>query len=277
MTKTLIGTNTFGIKKELTADFDGTLKTLKDMGIDCIEPIIFKHKTQTNIPKSLWSDELVDHAVPKLKELGITLRSAHFGAGFMGMTLPVKSLTKNLLEAHEKTGITTFISSGIFDSERQAKRFAKTMGELAENLSPYGIEILFHNHDDELAKTKKGDKTLLDVYFENTSDKVGLELDIGWTSLKCDEIEVMKKYSDKIAILHCKDFFKSPSELSRKTAVDSDFAPIGEGTVKHKEAIELIKTFPRYDNYIVLDQDHSAGNMLDDIKIGVNNIRSYLE
>ena len=48
------------------------------------------------------------------------------------MTLPVKKLKAQLLEVHEKTGITTFISSGILNNERVAKKFATTMGELAE-------------------------------------------------------------------------------------------------------------------------------------------------
>ncbi len=277
MSKTILATNTFGLSKELTKDFDGTLRKVKELGIDAIEPIVFKHKKQGNFPKQLWTDELVDHAVKVCKELDLKLISSHFGAGYMGMTLPVKKLKSQLLEVHEKTGITTFISSGILNNERVAKKFATTMGELADELSPYGIKILFHNHDDEFKKTKSGEKTLLDVYFENTSDKVGLQLDLGWAAIGCgDELSAIRKYADRMQILHCKDFY-APDSITRKTAKDADFAPIGEGKVKYSDGIKLMQELGIQTDYVVIDQDKAAVNILDDLSIGIKNLRNMFK
>lgn len=194
----------------------------------------------------------------------------------MGMTLPVKKLKAQLLEVHEKTGITTFISSGILNNERVAKKFATTMGELAEELSPYGIKILFHNHDTELHKTKNGEKTLLDVYFENTGDKVGLQLDLGWAAAGCGNgLSAIRKYADRMQILHCKDFYHLDG-ITCKTAKNTDFAPIGDGVVKYADGIKLMQELGIQTDYVVIDQDKAAVNILDDLSIGIKNLRNML-
>ncbi len=278
MAKTLLGCNTFGLRKELTEDFEGTLKQIKEIGFDCVEPMLFNYKKQgKNVPKNYWCNDFIDYAVPFVKDLGLKFSSCHFGLDVMGMPLSEKALVKYILNVHEKSGITRFVSSGLFDNEKSALKCASLMGEVAEKVASEGIEILFHNHEDELLPTKSGDKTLLELYFENTSDKVALELDVGWAAIYNDEIEIVKKFADRLEILHCKDFFKESMPLTRKTAKHSDFAPIGDGFVRHKEAIDLLGTCKNFSGIIVLDQDHSGGSMLEDLEKGYKNVKNMLE
>lgn len=276
---TVIGCNTFPLKEELSKDFEGTLRKLKDIGFDVIEPIIWAKKTQGNVPASIWSKEYLHKAIKLFDEIDLGMQSAHVGVGFCGITLPIGSLKKNILEINNLTGIKSFVSSAVFSTKNGAVKYAKTMRRLAEELEPYGIEILLHNHDDEFTKLKgEREKCALDVYFENVGENVGIELDVGWASLGSgDEIKIAEKYADKIKILHMKDFFESGKEKDRKSLANSDFAPIGEGFVKSREIIEKRSEFQNFENYIVIDQDHSGGNIFDDLEKGIKNLKDYLK
>lgn len=58
---------------------------------------------------------------------------------------------------------------------------------------------------------------------------------------------------------------------------DEAFSPIGEGAIRTKDCIELAKTLPNFSGTYIIDQDKSTRNMLEELKVGYENIRRMLE
>ena len=74
-----IGTQTFGIAKELSVDFSGTLRSLHDIGFDSVEPMVLFSGKQGKTPKNLWAQDTLEEALPVLEELGMGIPSIHIG------------------------------------------------------------------------------------------------------------------------------------------------------------------------------------------------------
>ena len=55
------------------------------------------------------------------------------------------------------------------------------------------------------------------------------------------------------------------------------FAPIGGGAIRTKDCIDLAKSLPNFSGIYIIDQDKSTRDMLEDLKVGYENIRRMLE
>lgn len=58
---------------------------------------------------------------------------------------------------------------------------------------------------------------------------------------------------------------------------DEAFAPIGTGAIRTKACIDLAKTLSNFSGIYIIDQDKSTRNMLEDLKVGYENISKMLE
>lgn len=54
------------------------------------------------------------------------------------------------------------------------------------------------------------------------------------------------------------------------------FTPIGEGRVHTKEVLALMSSLPHAEGRLVVDQDRSTGDIMDDIERGYQNIQAML-
>ena len=274
-----IGTQTFGLSKELTADLAGTIRALHEIGFTCIEPLILFQDEQKKTAKHLWTYELLREAKPLLDSYGMTIPSAHVGVGIGFFTMPAKQVIENLIKIHKEFGIDTFILSGIFHSKMVAKKWGKLAKEVAAALKPYGCTIAYHNHDDEFTKIKVDGKMIsaMDYFLEIAGPDVMLQIDIGWAAIAGDECEIVKKYANRIMELHYKDFYQEymSGNYSRAKRPDTAFAPIGDGGVKSKEILALCQSIPHFNGAILIDQDKCTGNMLEALRTGYQNLMSY--
>ena len=140
-------------------------------------------------------------------------------------------------------------------------------------MSPHGCRILYHNHDDEFHNLRGGGNAL-DQFLKKTSPDVLLQIDIGWAGMAGDEYEIVKRYGDKLHTLHLKDFYgQYRGNYTRKNIPDEAFAPIGNGAIRTKACIDLVKTLPNFSGNYIIDQDKSTHGMLEDLKIGYYNLR----
>ncbi len=73
----------------------------------------------------------------------------------------------------------------------------------------YGLKLGYHNHAAEYQTLKDSDKVMWEYLVENTDPKyVCFELDVFWCQKGGkDPVEYLKKYPDRIEILHIKDEF----------------------------------------------------------------------
>ena len=82
--------------------------------------------------------------------------------------------------------------------------FAQRANEYAERLRAEGIDLYYHNHHVEFAKT--GGRYLLDVIADN-SPAMGLELDVHWVQRGgLDPVRTIDKYAGRTAMIHLKDY-----------------------------------------------------------------------
>ncbi len=212
-----------------------------------------------------------------MKDLGMSIPSAHIGVGFGIFTMPVNRIIQGVLDAHEKYGIETFVMTAPFGTAVSALRWAKLVKTVSEAVKPHGCRILYHNHDDELHSLRKGGPAL-DLFLRKTVPGLMLEIDIGWAGVTGDELEIVKRYADRLHTLHLKDIY-APYRIgyTHTNMPDCGFAPIGEGAIRTGEIIDLARKLPNFSGNYIIDQDRSGGSMLEDLKVGYENIRRMLE
>ena len=170
--------------------------------------------------------------------------------------------------------------SGPFSIPGEARHWASLTRKISNEVHPHGCTILYHNHDDEFRKVRYKSETVsaMDVFLEQTSPDVLLQVDIGWAGLVEDERQLLRRYAGRIASLHLKDFYPAyMTGYNRKTMPAEAFAPIGEGAIHTQEALTLVDEFPHFAGTVIIDQDHTRGDMLAALETGCGNIRRMLE
>lgn len=273
----MIAVQGFGLKNEFEEDLVDTIRKVHDIGFDGIEPLILFQDEQKNMPKNVWARDTQKIAFAAMKELGLQIPSAHIGVGFGPFTMPAGMIIKGVLEAHEEYGIDTFVMTAPFGTALVAKQWASLAQAVSDKVSPHGCRILYHNHDDEFHTVRSGGNAL-DLFLKKTSPDVLLQIDIGWAGMAGDEYEIVKRYGDKLHTLHLKDFFgQYRGSYTRKNMPDAAFAAIGEGAIRTKDCIDLAKTLPNFSGTYIIDQDKSTRSMLEDLKVGYENICKMLE
>lgn len=275
-----IFTQTFGLSKEFSEDLIGTIQKLHDIGFDGIEPFVMFNEEQGKLPKNLWALDTLKIAKAKMDELGMTIPSVHIGVAFGWFSMPVGMIAKNIQMLHDQFGISNFVISSTFGTLAQTKHWAKMMRKISDAVTPYGCRVLYHNHDDEFKKVRYQGKTVeaMDVFLELTSPDVMLQVDIGWAGIAGDELAIVKRYADRIYLLHLKDFYHEyrNGQYTRKNMPTEAFAAIGEGAVKTKEILAIRKSMPNFNGVIIIDQDKTTGDMLKALEVGHGNIRNML-
>ncbi len=275
-----IGTQTFGLAKEMTADLTGTLQALHNIGFNAVEPLVLFNDKQGKTPRNLWAQDTLSQALPVMDELGMVIPSIHIGVGYGWLSMPVNMIAKNILSLQEKTGAHDYVISGLFATPAQTKHWAKLMRKVSDAVHPNGARILCHTHDDEFRKIsyRSESREAIDVFFELVGPDVMLQLDIGWAAMAGDEVAIATRYADRIASLHLKDFYPSFREggFNRTTVPESQFAPIGSGAVKHAQVVAMREQFPYFNGSLIIDQDKYAADMLESLKVGYENVSAWV-
>ena len=272
-----IGVNFFGVSKELYKDFDGTLVKLNKIGVSLVEPLIIfnsaSEKDAEQLKKDLgifsggiWLETEADDKMQKLKDIGLNAISVHIiGANETPNMLEI--LIPNLKEFAKKYNIKYYVVSYAIRTIKEIKPFINSLKYTSVELNKSGIQILVHNHDMELLPSENS--TVVD-YILKECPEVGLELDVGWAKFsKVNSVEYMKKYANRIPILHLKDIMSNASEKTKTSC----FTAIGEGEIPLNEIMKEAKSTGLKDEEFIIDQDNSPINdIFRDLIVGIKNI-----
>ncbi|MBT3273477.1 MAG: sugar phosphate isomerase/epimerase [Spirochaetales bacterium] len=88
-----------------------------------------------------------------------------------------------------------------FNLDQDIEESLKTADEMAEE---YGVNLGIHNHG---GTHWLGNKDALNWVYGKTSSRIGLSLDTAWAlAAKADPIDFINSFSDRLYILHLKDF-----------------------------------------------------------------------
>lgn len=107
-----------------------------------------------------------------------------------------------------------------FDNETNLKAAAEKANAAVEHFSSKGFSVCLHNHEFEFNRKLKFDALL------ELCPKVCLETDIYWVKTGgVDPVAFVKKYADRIKLMHVKDGPANPKDRNLKMVA------VGKGTV----------------------------------------------
>lgn len=107
-------------------------------------------------------------------------------------------------------GTDTVVITGMYRFDygnfAEVKKLAERLNMAGKALLPYGVKLLYHNHNVELQKVSE-DKTAYDVIIENTDPQyVNFELDTYWIADGGADVNTLvNKLSDRIVMWHIND------------------------------------------------------------------------
>lgn len=271
-----IGVNTFGLGKQLKEDFHGTMRAAWKAGVTAVEPLVIftglegsmvdkvasYSASMLDIAGGAWTVSAAREKFPTIRAMGFDIRSVHMvGPGWKKPH--IREAIAFAREQHIRYYVVNFNESSVAKIAKQVAEIRQAVRTFRE----HGITLLFHNH--EMEWTDCGGETVFS-FLMDTVPELGVELDLGWTKFAGQDcVEVMRRYRDRIKILHFKDIREGADARTRDTC----FTAVGEGSIPLAEILREARNLPLDEAGFVLDQDASLGNILRDLFISVKNIQ----
>jgi inosose dehydratase len=159
----------------------------------------------------------------------------------------------------------------------QWNSLATGLNDLARELAPMGIKVVFHNHVGTYVETEPETARLLE---ETDPALVSWCLDCGHLAYGGgDTLRALEQYGNRVGYVHIKDVDGQVLQKSRENgwsfaqALKSYiFAPLGEGIARVPEVIDSLRQ-AGYTGWVVIEQDTTPD---DPTKVAAKN-RDYLE
>lgn len=152
-------------------------------------------------------------------------------------------------------------------TDRQWMDLARGLHDLADEIGPMGMELVFHNHVGTYVETADETARLLD----NTDlTRVGWCLDVGHLAYGGgDSLAMLARYGDRVRHVHLKDV--DGVVLARARAEGWSFGDalrsfifpsLGEGIARIPDVVAALRAHG-YDGWYVIEQDTTAGDPLE--------------
>ena len=235
--------------RDLTAkDFAGTVKKVAEIGYKYVELAGYGNLKDAKAVRKALDDA------------GLKACSAHYALDLLEKKI------EQVKDDAETLGIDTVVCPFLpEDRRRDAKGYeatAKVLEAAGNQLHPFGIILAYHNHNFEFQKF--GNKTGLDILFENTSPHlVCAEIDVYWVKhAGSDPVEQINKLGERVRLLHLKDLAGS----------DKRFAPIGTGTLDFKAILAAAEKSGVRFGIVEQDRTYDA-SPLDAAKTSLENLK----
>lgn len=245
----------YSVRDELEADFEGTVKKVKELGYDGVEFAGLYGKSAAEV-KAI------------LKEVGLVPVSAHVSLD------ELLSDTAAVVAAYKEIGC-EYIAVPYLPEDRRpgTEGFARTIEDIkniADECIKQGIQLLYHNHDFEFAKLDG--KYALDIlYSEVTADGLQTEIDTCWVGVAGEDPSAyVLKYSGRAPVVHLKDYYmqgrEKPKKLYELIGIEDDseteseetfgFRPVGYGVQDMPSILDAsVKAGAKW---VVVEQDRPA-------------------
>jgi len=238
-----IGLQLYSVREMLAKDYEGTLKQIAGLGYTEVEAAGFYGRTPEQVSAAMQA-------------AGLRCVSAHYS---------YNDLSKDVagtIAFNKALGVQYVICAfpGIKDPSRlkektyQAMLQAFTMEDyrwnaeqfnaIGEQVNAAGMRFGYHNHTMEFQADKSaGGVVPLDEMIRLTDPKlVTFELDCGWVMVGgANPVEYLKKYPERISMLHVKDFKTRPKVGEGSILHPPDAAELGHGTVDYKPVFAAAK------------------------------------
>lgn len=151
-----------------------------------------------------------------LDDAGLVASSAHVGIEDLADDLD------GVIDAAETLGyddiVVPWLDADQFETVEAVEQTAERLATLADAVADHGMQLHYHNHDQEFVETEDG--LAFDLLAEHVGDELMFEIDAGWALYGgVDPVELLHEYGDRISLVHFKDVH-----------LDSEDAPaLGDG------------------------------------------------
>lgn len=241
----------YTVRDFLAEDLEGTLRKVKAMGYDYVEPAGYFPVSGEEL-KKLY------------KEIGLTQICSH---------IPLTDLIEDPDRAirEMKAVDCKYIAVPYLTEEWRpgTEGFAKTVEVIRDfgtKCRDNGITLLYHNHDFEFANEVEGKFALDYMYDTIPADILQTELDTCWVRVAGQSPDgYVRKYANRCPVVHLKDYVGEKSENmyaligidegEKKESKKFAFRPVGYG-VQDIPAI-LQAALESGADYVVVEQDQS--------------------
>lgn len=228
-------------------DAENTLKSLMDMGYECIQ-----------LAGGIESIRSVADAAKKtgMKVIGILTNINTFRTAFEETVAIAKELGARDL------GI-----SGNAKTESEARELVIEANEFAKKTREAGFSFSYHNHSHEFLKTECGLR-VMDILLEGfDKELIDLMPDTYWLQHGgVDVRDFIETNKDRITLLHLKDMKRVPDGVT--------FAECGEGNLNMHGIIETAKKCNIKD--FIVEQDICDGDPLVSARISYENLKELI-
>jgi sugar phosphate isomerase/epimerase len=262
-----IGLQLFSVRQSLAKDPWGTLAQISQAGFTRLEAANHNARNDPGVGFGVQATELRD----QLAQLGLSIVGCHINPLHLD-NLP-RALDYQAQLGNTQIGCDIeFYPYGDRDFVLRRCEVFNRVGEFARQR---GMRFYYHNHFQEFQRL--GDDYVYDVIMANTDPNlVFLELDTYWLYRGGqDPIAWMKRLSDRVILLHQKDFPpNAPQPLNLYDGVVSltenidmavfeerkntlCFTEIGTGVLPIQDIIDAAAKLPNLD-YLLLEQDHTT-------------------
>jgi len=270
-----VGLQLYSVRESLARDSWGTLARLAEAGFTRLEAANHDALTDPGVGFGVAAPALRAH----LANLGLSIVGCHIN--------PLQlDILPRALDYQAELGNTQFgcdIEFFPYGDRDYVMRRAEEFNKVGELARERGMRFYYHNHFQEFQRF--GADYVYDLILENTDpDLVKLEIDTYWMYRGGqDPIAWMKKCSDRVVLLHQKDFpADAPQPLNLFDGVVSPtenidsvvfrhrkdtrcFTEIGTGVLPIQDILDAAGALPALD-YLILEQDHTAMDEIESVR-----------
>ena len=190
MKKYCLGLQLYSVRSDLARDFEGTLRSVSEMGYEGVEFAGLYGKTPAE-------------ARELCRKYGLEPVSAHVPFSEM------RGDPDGVFTAYSEIGC-SYIAVPYLSAEDRpdSGNFDKTIGDVAllsEKAKRYGLVMMYHNHDFEFVRLANGRYGFDELYARVPG--LCAEIDTCWVNVAGeDPAAYLRKYADRIPVVHFKDF-----------------------------------------------------------------------
>lgn len=250
-----IAVQLYSVRDEMQADFEGTLKKMKELGYDGVEFAGLFGKEPSYVRELC-------------KELDLIPISAH--VPYYDMLENPEKVLADYAQIGCKYVAVPYLTPECRPGTDGFETTVEGIRKIAVAAKAAGIELLYHNHDFEFVKI--GDKYALDVLYSTIpEDLLKTEIDTCWVNVAgVNPAEYILSYTGRSPVVHLKDFKKSEGSkaenLYKLIGIDDDtesakeddftFMPVGYGMQDFPEILAACETSGAL--WVVVEQDNPA-------------------
>ena len=225
MEKVFVGLQLYGIRDVLQGNpekFEEVMQQVKDMGYDGVEFA------------GLYGLE-PEYIRDTLKKIGLIPISAH---------VPLAEMMEDINyvgETYAKIGC-EYVAVPYLPEEYRPnapgyETAIEMIADYGKAVKPYGLQMLYHNHDFEFVTLPNGTYGFDDIYTQIPADVLQVQPDTCWIKVAGeDPAAYVRKYTGRCPIVHLKDFIKEgdPANMYELIGTKTEEKKISRGMFKFR-------------------------------------------